>query len=93
MSDGVQNFAHSAGTFKAPVYAFIANAFFTSPEKGAYSTVFAAASPAVREDPKYKGAYIVPPGKLGNVYAPCDDPELGKELYETTEKILTDIGV
>ena len=75
------------------MYAFIANAFFTSPEKGAYSTVFAAASPAVREDPKYKGAYIVPPGKLGSVYAPCDNPELGKELYETTEKILADIGV
>ncbi|KAI0730003.1 NAD-P-binding protein [Fomitopsis betulina] len=92
-TDGVQNFAHSAGTFKAPVYAFIANAFFTSPEKGAYSTVFAAASPAVREDPKYKGGYIVPPGKLGNVYAPCDDHELGKELRETTEKLLTDIGV
>ncbi|KAH9928811.1 NAD-P-binding protein [Fomitopsis serialis] len=92
-SDGVQNFAHSAGTFKAPVYAFIANAFFTSPEKGAYSTVFAAAAPAVREDVKYKGGYIVPPGKLGSVYSPTEDPELGKELWETTEKILADIGV
>ncbi|KAH9843558.1 NAD-P-binding protein [Rhodofomes roseus] len=92
-TDGVQNFANSSGTFKAPLYSFIANAFFTSPEKGAYSTVFAAAAPEIREDPMYKGGYIVPPGKLGSVYPPTEDPELGKELWETTEKILADIGV
>ncbi|KAH9931958.1 NAD-P-binding protein [Fomitopsis serialis] len=92
-SEGVQNFAHSAGGLKTPLYAFIANTFFTAPEKAAYGTVFAAAASVVREEPQYKGGYLVPPMKLTAPYAPTQDPELGKELWEATERILADIGV
>lgn len=93
-SDGVQAYAHSAGPILAPIYAFIANAFFMTPEKGAYSPVYAAAAPAVRaESGKYRGAYVVPPGMLGRAGKQAQDPELAKELWETTEKILGEMGL
>ncbi|EED80526.1 predicted protein, partial [Postia placenta Mad-698-R] len=79
-------YAHSAGPVLSPVYTFIANMFFTPPEKGAYSTTFAAAAPAVRTDPEtYRGAYIVPPGKVAPAGKQVQNAELAKELWETTE--------
>lgn len=92
--DGVQAYAHSAGPVLSPVYTFIANMFFTPPEKGAYSTTFAAVAPAVRTDPDtYRGAYIVPPGKVAPAGKEVQTAELAKDLWETTERLMEDIGV
>lgn len=93
-TDGVQAYAHSAGPVLSPVYTFIANMFFTPPEKGAYSTTFAAVAPAVRTDPDtYRGAYIVPPGKVAPAGKEVQTAELAKDLWETTERLMEDIGV
>ncbi|KAI0959136.1 hypothetical protein AcW1_004052 [Taiwanofungus camphoratus] len=93
-TEGVQNYAHSVGPILSPLYTFIANAVFTPPTKGAYSTVFAAAASEVRTRPeKYRGAYVVPPGKRGRESKQSQSQELAKELWDTTQKILQDIGV
>ncbi|KAI0691668.1 NAD-P-binding protein [Earliella scabrosa] len=62
---------------------------FVPPSEGAYSTVFAVASPAVRADrEKYKGAYIIPPGQVGTPTVPQgESEELAKELWEETEAV------
>ncbi|KZT13260.1 NAD-P-binding protein [Laetiporus sulphureus 93-53] len=92
-SEGVQQYAHSSGPILAPIYSFIARALFTTPGKGAYSTVFAVAAPIVRAEPrKYRGAYIVPPGKLGTPGQAVNNQEVARELWETTEQVLKDIG-
>lgn len=65
-----------------------------SSTKGAYTSVFAAASPIVRENPdKYKGAYLEPVAQLGKPYEQALNDGLAKELWETTEEILKEIGV
>lgn len=59
------------------------------PEKGAWTNVFAAASPKVREEPnKYKGAYLVPAGKLKKPGANALNAQLAKDLWEISEKQL-----
>jgi len=91
-TDGVQNYAHSVGPLLSPIYAAIANLFFTTPAKGAHGAVFAAAAPEVRANPRdYRGAHIEPRTKLGRASEAAEDPELAKELWETTERILKDI--
>ena len=62
---------------------------FVPPSGGAYSTMFAVASPAVRADrEKYKGAYIIPPGQVGTPTVPQgESEELAKELWEGTEAV------
>ncbi|TFK93642.1 NAD-P-binding protein [Polyporus arcularius HHB13444] len=62
---------------------------FDTPSEGAYGTVFAIASPAVRADrDKYKGAYIVPPGLVGTPQTPqAESAELAEELWQTTESL------
>ncbi|PCH41725.1 NAD(P)-binding protein [Wolfiporia cocos MD-104 SS10] len=93
-TEGVQAYAHSVGPILSPIYTFIANTFFTSPSKGAYSTAFAAAAPIVRtQAEEYRGAYIVPPGKIGKASRRVEDRELAKELWDTTERTLADIGL
>lgn len=68
--------------------------FFASPEVGAYNSVFAAASPAIKEKAQlYKGAYISPIGKITKPLKRSNDPELAIDLRNTTEKILKDLGV
>jgi len=67
---------------------------FIPTTKGAYTSVFAAAAPEVREKPEvYKGAYLVPVAKLREASEDATNEELAKELWETTERILSEIGV
>jgi len=67
---------------------------FKSQEVGAYNSAFAAAASAVRENPnQYKGAYLLPVGKIGVSLKIADDPVTATELRQTTENILRDIGV
>ena len=72
-------------------------AAFASSTKGAHSTVFAAASPTVRSNAEeYGGMYLnadMTIGKLPNPSADCYDEDLAKELWGTTETILTELSV
>jgi hypothetical protein len=65
---------------------------FIAPDAGAYTSTFAAASPIVKEKPElYKGAYLVPVGKIGQPSPQTLNKELAIELRETTEKIVKDL--
>jgi NAD(P)-dependent dehydrogenase (short-subunit alcohol dehydrogenase family) len=73
---------------------FIMKWFFTHPDEGAYTTILAAASPDVRTRPeKYKGAYLVPVGRIFKLGKTARNPELGPELWRTTEEFLATIGL
>lgn len=92
-ADGVQAYARSAGIF-SPLLSLVAKVLFVSPSRGAYSAVFAAVAPVVREEPaQYAGAYIIPPGKIGLSTALVDDPQLSNELWDTTEQILQRLDI
>jgi hypothetical protein len=66
--------------------------FASSPDEGAWTSVFAAASPVVRAElGKYKGAYLTPVGKVTKASKQAEDPELAKELWASTETFLRDI--
>ncbi|CDO76361.1 hypothetical protein BN946_scf185011.g25 [Trametes cinnabarina] len=93
-TEGVRAYANSVGPILAPLYTLIANLTFSSPTKGAYGAVFAAASPVPREREKeYKGAFIRNSGAHASASPLADKPELRQELWDTTEKLLRDIGV
>lgn len=67
---------------------------YNTAEKGAYPSLFAAGARVVREqEDTYRGAFILPPGKLGEPpNKDIDNQELAKELWATTETLLTEIG-
>lgn len=68
--------------------------FFTTPEVGAYNSCFAAASPRVGRDPeRYKGAYLLPVGVIGEPGQNAKREDLSEELWDTTEAILRDLGI
>ncbi|KZT04392.1 NAD-P-binding protein [Laetiporus sulphureus 93-53] len=93
-TEGVQKYAHSVGPILSPIYSVIASTFFERPEVGGYAPAFAAVAPVVRAEPRtYRGAYIVPPGMVGKPSRLAESPELAKELWETTEGILRDLGI
>lgn len=63
-----------------------------TPLQGAYTPLFAAADPIVwREKDKYAAAYVVPFGGIGEVSENGKNAELAKELWETSEKVLSDV--
>ena len=66
-----------------------------SPNEGAYTSVFAAASPTVKTDrDKYKGAFLMPPGKLVESPLPeLDNSGLAEEAWNTVETLLKEWGV
>lgn len=72
----------------------ILHAFTISAERGADTSVFAAASPLVRASPEnYKGMYLVPVGKVQTPSKNAMDPQHAKDLWEMSEKQLTAIGL
>ena len=77
-----------------PVGTLIMRWFFAHPDEGAYTSVVAAASPDVRKRPDaYKGAYLEPVGKIFALGKVVRNPELGPELWTTTETFLATIGL
>ncbi|KAG6853071.1 hypothetical protein C0991_007063 [Blastosporella zonata] len=67
--------------------------FFEVSEVGAYTSCFAAASPAVRASPqKYKGTFLEPVGVITEPSDNAKNEELAKELWDTTESVLTSVG-
>ncbi|KAG7452513.1 uncharacterized protein BT62DRAFT_925057 [Guyanagaster necrorhizus] len=61
---------------------------FMHPDIGAYSSVFVAASPEVDADPRYQGGYLQPIAQLGEASKTACDPEVARELWQTSEKIV-----
>ncbi|KAF8659872.1 hypothetical protein AX16_001756 [Volvariella volvacea WC 439] len=75
-----------------PLSSTIINFFFMTPEKGAVTSLIAAASPIPREHRRrYHGAYLVPYGKIQAPSKQAQDPVLAKELWETTERVVGEI--
>lgn len=60
-----------------------------TPEQGAYTSLFAATSPVVKEQKtQYAGAYLVPFGTITKPSAECEDPQAARDCWETTEKVV-----
>ncbi|PPQ92074.1 hypothetical protein CVT25_007099 [Psilocybe cyanescens] len=75
----------------ARVVGFIAWLFFKPQDEGAYNSCFAAASPVVRqEEEKYKGAYLMPVGRITDPARVALNEDVQDDLWETTERYLKD---
>ena len=96
-TDGNKDFATTLPFPLNHIFAWIASLTWSSPAKGAYSSVFAAASPVVKEKAaEYGGAYMnadTTPGKVGTPSVESWDDELADELWQTTETLLGELGV
>ncbi|EMD40352.1 hypothetical protein CERSUDRAFT_102762 [Gelatoporia subvermispora B] len=74
-------------------WVWAASQFFLTSAEGAYTSIFAAASPMVKERPEeYKGKYMVPFGRIEtpSIYAQSD--ALAEDLWQTTEQVIADFG-
>lgn len=69
--------------------------YFSTPiSRAADASIFAAASPAVRLDAEaFKGAYLVPVGKIARPRKDALDAGLARDLWLTSEKQLTILGL
>ncbi|KAF7354228.1 NAD-binding protein [Mycena venus] len=69
--------------------------FFKSSRHGAMPVAFAAAGPEVvgPQHERYKGAYLTPMDVIATPSKSAQDPRLQKELYETTERIVRELGL
>jgi len=93
-STSINALTSSVNVLYRALITIMATFVFTDSSKGAYTSAFAAASPEVREKADtYKGAYLVPVAKIGKVSKDGQSEALAKELWETTERILEEIGV
>ncbi|KAI0790325.1 NAD-P-binding protein [Abortiporus biennis] len=87
-------FASNLSMFLRTLLKAAQSLFFIPTEQGSYASVFAAVAPTVRAEPeKYKGAYLTPPGVISKPSKDAENPELAKELWDTTESLLKEIGV
>ncbi|KAJ3128687.1 hypothetical protein HK101_005354 [Irineochytrium annulatum] len=64
--------------------------FYTSPQ-GAYTQLYAAASPEVVEK-GYKGKYFVPQAQVGESNAAGKDSEAARKLWEFTDELIKEKG-
>ncbi|KAJ7303689.1 NAD-P-binding protein [Mycena albidolilacea] len=69
--------------------------FFKSSRCGAMPVAFAAAGPEVvgPKHKEYKGAYLTPMDVIATSSKSAQDPRLQKELHETTERIVRELGL
>ncbi len=67
---------------------------FTSLDEGGFGPVWGASAKKVREESEvYKGAFLFPIGKLRKITEDGKDERLAKELWETSEEVLKELGV
>ncbi|KZO91910.1 NAD-P-binding protein [Calocera viscosa TUFC12733] len=79
----------AVGLFYYPLSAL----FFLTPLQGALTSLFAATSPQVLEDrDKYRGAYLVPYGKLAKVSDKAADAAMAGRLWELSEQAMKEIN-
>ncbi|KAJ7459916.1 NAD(P)-binding protein [Mycena latifolia] len=87
----VNTFAHYFPLSR--LFNFLFGTFMNSPDDGAATSLFAAASPLVRADPdKYRGQYMLPVGTLTGSTA-TRDAEMAGKLWSNTESFLQSLGV
>ncbi|KZP08217.1 NAD(P)-binding protein [Athelia psychrophila] len=73
---------------------FIFGLLFTPVERSGYNSAFAAASPEVRaRAAEYKGAYLMPVGKISEPSADARNPQLALDLWATSEKQVAALGL
>ncbi|TCD65449.1 hypothetical protein EIP91_002662 [Steccherinum ochraceum] len=87
-----------AGNLQNPVFrvllSWATTTLMTAVNKGAYTQVFAAVAPIVRERAEqYKGVYLTPPAAITTPNKAGESKELAEELWKTTEGIIKEIGV
>ena len=91
---GVDTFTHK---WPLPwLWGFAVKVAITNVDVGAYSPVFAAASPKVKqENEKYRGVYLasMPTGRIARPSTRALDPNLCNQLANTTEAFLNTIGL
>ncbi|EIM89867.1 NAD-P-binding protein [Stereum hirsutum FP-91666 SS1] len=72
-------------------FLFLVSPFAVSPSYGAFTSLFAATSAEVAAaKEKYKGAFLMPYGKVTKVTKEARDPVLAKTLWETSERVIRD---
>ncbi|KAF9457627.1 NAD-P-binding protein [Collybia nuda] len=72
---------------------WIMRLLFMDPDVGAFTTAFAAASPVVKEDERYRGGYLQPIAKLGKALDLENGEDLAKELWNTTESVILNLDI
>lgn len=76
------------------IFRWMVHLFFRTPEEGAHTVVIAAAAPRVRQnEADYRGAYLVPIGKIGKQSDTAKDDSLAKDLWELSERVLAEEGL
>ncbi|OCH94500.1 NAD-P-binding protein [Obba rivulosa] len=74
-------------------WVWAASQLFLTSAEGAYTSIFAAALPLVRERrDEYKGRYMVPFGRLETPSSHAQSNALADELWQTTEQVIADFG-
>lgn len=93
-ADGNKAYARTHNYLLGRFLEFFSYISFASAEKGSYTTVYAAASPELLKDPGRFGAYINPSRKVVQkaLNKDVDNEVLAKELWQTTQDLLTEMG-
>ncbi|KAF8903480.1 NAD-binding protein [Gymnopilus junonius] len=92
-TSGVKSFLSSI-PYLGKLIEVVFGSLFKSWRQGAYTSVFAAASPEVRQNKDlYKGAYLTPVAKITKPSKSATNAKLATELYDTTESVLKELGV
>ncbi|KZT72097.1 NAD(P)-binding protein, partial [Daedalea quercina L-15889] len=82
-------FKDTFGTVVGTMMKHLTIPFMRNPEQGSLSTLWAATSEEVDEDPaKWNGHYITDPGQLSEESRSAQSPELGKNLWGLSELIV-----
>lgn len=82
--------AMSAYWFTNWILTPILRLFAFAPHEGAYTTLFAATSPAVKADKgRYAGAYLWPFGVVTEPTEEAKNPTNARDLWETSERVVS----
>ncbi|KAG6879837.1 hypothetical protein C0992_010795 [Termitomyces sp. T32_za158] len=91
---GVDTFTHN---WPFPTFSkWLVGLVIANPMRGAYNSVFAAASKTIASDKdRYRGAYLesTPTGRITQVNKTLQNEQLGAQLWGITEKFLEDLGL
>ncbi|KAF5318543.1 hypothetical protein D9619_010894 [Psilocybe cf. subviscida] len=91
---GMDKFFDSVGVLGRVLKVVFVPLFLLSISKGGMNSAFAAASQDIKKDrAPYKGAYLMPVGKITQPSKAALDDRLASELYDTTKEVLSEIGL
>lgn len=94
LTDGSKGFLSSVPYVGRAVSGLLGPLLFSSWRTGAFTSTFAAASTEVSLNrDRYKGSYLSPVAKLTMPSKSALNSVLAKELYDTTESVLKELGV